>query len=202
MTRIPEGWLDEALRYYGCVICHMLNRIEFDLNVQLQGTGEGSALAELQAGRGIGFCNFHFWRLHKMMSHRSAAPLLKRLFDRLLAGRALAFHEPCVVCMVLEGVEEKLLQQLLTQLKSPAICERYRKIDGVCLPHLHRLLTCESANAEIRDFLLACQKESITRIEPLLDALITQNYSTTDDLERSSIGRGLIKLVGRDGLRG
>lgn len=33
MNRIPNNWLEEALRYYGCIVCHALSRTEFNLLV-------------------------------------------------------------------------------------------------------------------------------------------------------------------------
>lgn len=45
MNRIPDNWLEEALRYYGCIVCHALSRTEFNMLVSdLTQTGLGDFL--------------------------------------------------------------------------------------------------------------------------------------------------------------
>jgi hypothetical protein len=201
MNRIPDNWLEESLRYYGCIVCHALSRIEFDLLAELQGTGEGSALAEVKAERRIGFCNLHFWRLYRMMSPRVAAPFLRHIFEKLIARNTITFNEPCRACTALDEVEKELLRQLVAQLESPAVRERYERTDGVCLPHLHRLLASGLLPAEMRDFLASKQRASCERLLPPLKGLADKSYSLTNDLERGSSARGVEKLVGREGLK-
>jgi hypothetical protein len=200
MNRIPDNWLEEALRYYGCIVCHALSRIEFDLLAELQGLGEGSALNEVKSGRRIGFCNLHLWRLYRMMSPRVAAPFLLQVIGHPAASNTMTFEEPCRVCMILNEVDKELRHQLIVQLENPKMRERYERTDGVCLPHLHRLLVSDLAKTELRDFLMSKQRENCERLLPLLQGLADKSYSLANDLERGSSARGVEKLVGRDGL--
>ncbi|MDZ7290310.1 MAG: hypothetical protein ONB44_08525 [candidate division KSB1 bacterium] len=200
MNRIPDNWLEESLRYYGCLVCHALSRIEFDLLAELQGLGEGSALVEVKAGRRIGFCNLHFWRLYRMMSPRVAAPFLHKIFKRLIESNTMTFDEPCRVCMILNEVDKELLHQLIEQLENLKIREHYERTDGICLPHFHRLLTSDLVTVEMRNFLTSKQTENGERLLPLLQGLADKSYSLANDLERGSLTRGVEKLVGREGL--
>lgn len=200
MNRIPDNWLEESLRYYGCIVCHALSRIEFDLLAELQGLGEGSALAEVKAERRLGFCNLHLWRLYRMMSPRVAAPFLHQVLGNPAASKAMTFDEPCRVCMILNEVDKELRHQLIVRLANAEIRERYERSDGVCLPHLHRLLVADLAKAELRDFLSSKQRENCERLLPLLQGLADKSYSLANELERGSITRGIEKLVGRDEL--
>jgi len=188
------------LQKYGCVICCAIGQIEFDLLAQLQGTSEGSVLALISAGAQLGFCNLHLCRLRQLMSVRTAAPFLLKVFEKLISTNATTFHEPCYICDFLNKVKQELLQQLLLQLENPALRKRYAAGDGVCLPHLRMLLASEILTAEMQDFLIREQRESISRLLPLLQALCSKSYSLTDNFERSSIMRGVQKLVGGDGL--
>lgn len=202
MIRIPDHWLEEGLQNTGCAVCRTLERLEFDLLARLQGEGDEGVLALTNTGSETAFCNLHFWRLRRLMSNDTAAPFLLNIFEKPILRKGTTLKQSCRVCHFLKETEKELLHQLINQLDVPDVRDRYAKGDGVCLPHLHRILDTEKIATKTKDFLVNQQKESIRRLLPLLKGLIGVSYYSTSKTERSSITRGVEKLIGRDGMTG
>jgi len=156
------------LRTRGCPVCTWLSdkMFEFFAKWQYALSSEESAQATFAASGG--FCPRHTWQLVAMASPQGLSvglPMLMDCLSRDLSNLAvLATADPavappslldrCAACQFLSSQEQVTVSHLADIIGTESGLASYRESQGVCLPHLRRLL--ETVDGEsLRSELLA-----------------------------------------------
>jgi hypothetical protein len=147
--------LRSAARKHGCPVCFLVQRagaryIEGTFNESMLDPGIRQKLVE-----SMGFCYEHTWlsidlKLTEALGH---AILYKDLVKHVLTvitekgtnpgqqvASALDRAKSCPACRVEEETLERIVDSLAAALKESDFVEEFRQSDGLCVPHLKRLL--------------------------------------------------------------
>jgi hypothetical protein len=121
-----------------------------------------------------------------------------------LAG-SLAPAAPCLVCHALDSAESLYAEVMATQLDDPRLSEAYQQSQGLCLPHLQRVLSL-AADPAIIAALIATQRRLWAQLRDDLAAFIAKaDYRFTYDdkgQEGDSWLRAVRQMHGPDRLFG
>lgn len=168
-----EHDLIEALDQSGCPVCHLAAEAvdAFLASVCYEQVNDLELREQLRTAGG--FCRPHaraflgqpHGRLAAAIVYRDVLVNAARRLERRGGGprgRLAGFlgkPEPaptvgpdarrCPACRVLTEAEERHLATLRGRLTDPAIRERYRAADGLCLPHLDRALRADDDGAHL-----------------------------------------------------
>jgi len=214
--RLKDASLVGDLETRGCPICKRIARaaMNFFASWQHALTHDGEVNRAFVSTRG--FCALHTWQLATLASPRGLdvgyPPLLQRLAAELEAAGALSSEDAaaklaallpgpadCLACRVLHKVESDAVGLLVSYLKGPYGRNSYTRVQGVCLGHLHLLLSADLGEDLVR-FLLG---EHARRFASMAEDM--QSYALKFDAVRRGLMnrdeedahvRALVHLVG------
>src|SRR5574341_1908981 len=117
----------------------------------------------------------------------------------------LAPDAPCLVCHALDSAESLYAEVMATQLNDPRLCEAYQQSQGLCLPHLQRVLRL-AADPAIVATLIATQRRLWAQLrDDLAEFIAKADYRFTYDdkgQEGDSWLRAVRQMHGPDRLFG
>jgi len=151
----------------GCPICNKLSDRMFDYFRKWQyvlATDESAQAAFAIAG---GFCSLHTWQLVSIASPHGLStglPVLMEHLSRQLSGSvhqkeaisAVSLprrNDGCPACQFLLSEEQKAISQLSEIISTDSGRALYHQSQGVCLPHLKRLISEISSDSLRRDLI-------------------------------------------------
>jgi len=199
--------LREALRYRGCLICHVLDKDESDLMAQLQYKTVTEEKIRRDLVSSNGYCNFHFHQMARMTSPIVNAILTRDLIDKeieAIEGESLdpTSRIDCPVCHDTAKREDFYLKELGVLLQNKAFRMEYEGSDGLCRGHLKRAMN-DLNGSESSQFLLTTQLMHLKLLKVDLEIFISKVRSTSRDMgdEKNSWWIAIEKWVGKKGLR-
>ena len=200
--------LREALRYRGCLICHVLDKDESDFMAQLQyqTIKEGKVRQDVVSSNG--YCNFHFYQMARLASPMGNAVLTKELIgteiEKLETGSFGSTRKiDCAVCRYIPKREDFYMKEFKTLLQERSYRKEYEGTDGLCLVHFKRILN-STHERELCEFLLSAQVMHLKLLRIELESFISKVRSTSRDMgeEKNSWLVAIEKMVGKRGLKG
>lgn len=195
------GYYDllEAFQQQGCAVCRLLQRDEkqYLSSLLYEYVTEWNVHRDMRAARG--FCARHAAQLKstgegvlgiavlyvtaldevvKILDHTPTAPvtMLKRLsgqpFGAALSGR-LENEQPCPCCHAMQNSERRYLDILTAGFATPEFMTGYQQSDGLCLPHIRRLLPVITDAAHLKS-VIAHQKNVWAALKAELQLFIAK----------------------------
>ena len=180
-----------------CPVCEAMVQAAQEYLIDLQFRLAHSGAARADFGRAGGLCAIHHWLFQPLAASQAVSDAYAVLIDRALAAVNEAMgHEAvtdmgtafgtgldgCPVCPLVRRVQGDQVAMLVAALAQPEEQERYRRVAGLCLPHLRQALA-PPCPAGVAAYLLSEQRR---RLEALSEDL--RSYS----LKRAALRRGLI----------
>jgi len=193
--------LHRALQIRRCPVCCILEPAEFDFMCQLQAPEGESLEARLKRGEAVRVCNVHLWRYHSVATDRGVGILLYAWLTGIPLEIGMDdqdFEQPCLICEFVKAKEQELITGLARSLIESEFRMRYAKSDGLCLGHFRKTML-QLREASAKEFLSNHQHQSLEKLRPLLEEIITKRFREASVSARSSVPRGIEKLVGRKG---
>ncbi len=199
--------LQEAFGYRGCLVCHMLDKDEYDFMATLQ----YQTFTEEKARRGVasrnGYCNFHFHQMARLTSPVVNAILTKDLIEEEVheienETSGIRDEVDCLVCNHVIEREDFYLEEFKALLQDGSFQKEYESTDGLCRIHLKRVLEllegCELSRRLLKTHLMHLK---LLRVE--LETFISKIRSTKRDMgdEKNSWWVAIEKWVGKKGLK-
>ncbi|OPZ22984.1 MAG: Bacterial dynamin-like protein [candidate division BRC1 bacterium ADurb.BinA364] len=180
----------------GCPVCDKLADLMFDFFSKWQYALASEEPAQAAFAAHGGFCPLHTWQLVSLASPQGLSVGLPLLMDRLAGkmselairqaeGNAAALPDHvvrCDACRFLGSHEKDAIAQLAGFLMSEEGLARYRRSQGVCLPHLRQLAAAIESAPLRAELLAAAAKRFGEWAEDM------QNYAIKHD----AIRRGLV----------
>jgi len=202
-----ESSLRVATEYRGCLICHMLDKDEYDFMATLQYQTMKEEMVRQDVVSANGYCNFHFHQMARLASPVGNAILIKEMIGteikRLETGSFESTEKiDCPVCRHTEKREDFYLEEFKTLLKERSFQKEYEGTDGLCSLHFRNILNSMDEK-ELCQFLLATQVMHLKLLRMELETLISKVRSTSRDMgvEKNSWLIAIEKWVGKRGLR-
>lgn len=191
--------LEEAMGYVCCPICQVLANLPFEYFALLpKRWPQEAALREVVCGS-QGFCNAHTWRLHRMQSLVAIATIYVDVLQAVADPPSPPMD--CPVCRLMALAEELLMDGFSHWLNDPGSQEHYRKLFGVCYPHLGKLLQ-RDLTPQVRQTLLQSQAAVRADLAANLRGFLAKNTVeakwTRTEAENRSPRRVLLKLAGNE----
>jgi hypothetical protein len=137
--------LFDALVEKECALCHLVAKAGHDAldallyeNVNDPGTREAMSASH-------GFCAAHA-ELATSMSDALGVAMLYETLCREAANRVtqelpMAATQPCPICRVAAGAEERYIAEFCLRVDESDFRERFLASDGFCVPHFQRVIT-------------------------------------------------------------
>jgi len=196
-----------AAEYRGCLICHMLDKDEYDFMAELQYQTIKEEKVRQDIVSSNGYCNFHFHQMARLASPVGNAVLTKDLIDAEIKEFEKDSFGPtlridCLVCRHTEKREDFYLEEFKTLLRERSFQKEYEGTDGLCSFHFRNILNSMDEK-ELCQFLLATQVMHLKLLRMELETFISKVRSTSRDMgvEKNSWLIAIEKRVGRRGLR-
>src|SRR4030042_3676194 len=154
-----ERSLREAFGYRGCLICHVLDKDEFDFMADLQYRTTKEEKTRQDVVLLNGYCNFHFPQMARLASPMGNAILTKDLIDAEIKEIEKGSFDPtlridCPVCKYAAEREEFYVKEFKAFLSERSFQKEYEATDGLCRIHLKEVLNLLQ-EGEFHQFMLA-----------------------------------------------
>ena len=162
--------LIQALALPGCALCRALEEDERRWMDSFWREGKQSPEARKRFFEAGGFCRRHAWLLHRLLADEGSGAAIADLYGQLATydlrslenvredlNRRRRRAEPilrrrrrCPACAFRGEALERKAHFLVEALSEEEIRTRYRRSDGLCLPHLARTLDDALADGDER----------------------------------------------------
>lgn len=196
----PHGYYDliEAFSRPGCALCRMTKHEthRFIDGILYESSTEPEVQNHVRASRGM--CNRHAWQMLEIKQSLlsvailyeqaldevidllggqlpTARGMLERLMsnENVLAAR-LEPDKPCMCCLHIEDFEKRHFDVLASNLDDDKFRDAYLQSDGLCLPHLIRVLRAVR-DSRSADLLARTQREKWSHLQVELNMFIDKH---------------------------
>lgn len=199
-----ETDLAADLQTRDCAVCNHVIRAARDFFARWQYALTSDEQAQSDFAGELGFCPRHMWQLHSMSSPWGESIGLALLTEKIsgelaaVAKPPLLEDEPCLVCAMVAEAEANYIKRLAIFVSNQAGQHAYERSQGVCLPHLSRLLAIASkADGE---FLLTIASRRFREMAEQMRSYAAKREAVRRDLitqdEEDAYLRALVHFVG------
>jgi hypothetical protein len=175
-----------------CCICERLDNFEFTYmsTIQSQITVDDRIESELV---NRGFCNYHFWAIASMTSHKTAAAMgIMFLKNNNMSTRG------CLICEYLTEKENELLNEFIKEVTEAVVNKVQQFERSLCNPHFNLIMRCLDTN--VAEYLSAIQKGNTEKLVRELKSFEEKSRFDQNREEKTSWWRAVEKIVGRKGM--
>lgn len=140
---------------HGCPACCHVRDTLFNFFAHWQYALASDESSQDEFARRRGFCPLHLWQLAGLSSPEGMSLGLPKLMEKLAREfrQTSACQRPgCQVCKLITDTEAAYIARVAKALTVGSFRQTYAKSDGLCVHHLHLLLSMTEVN-EIRNFL-------------------------------------------------
>jgi hypothetical protein len=171
----------------GCPICRMAEKEtrRYLGSLFYEYVNDTGVRKELR--RSLGFCNLHTWQVvdqnlgnalgfailyDDLTEH--VANLLKQTNKSVVRASKLIPSQHCPACQVWEKTSQSQVELLLQQLEDPELFSALQLSEGLCLPHMTRVIALSKEAQDIEP-LLSMHIEKLTSLRAELNEFIRKN---------------------------
>lgn len=185
MSRKTNSYYEllDAMEERGCPVCSLLETYtdKYIENLLYENVNDVNLRAKLiSAG---GFCREHSKKILRFGYKGYALgisimckDIIDAYYEALNTQGKLSSSKRCLICEVVGEVENRLLEELIRNIKGQEFYKAYRDSDGLCISHLSRLLAL-SRDREVSDIFLELTASKLKALSDQLSEFIRkQDY--------------------------
>lgn len=178
--------IDTMKEERGCPVCFLLDKYidRYIDNLLYENVNDKDVRAQILNSRG--FCREHSKRILRY-GYKGYALGVAIIYKDLVESYLKELNEGkiipgrCFVCKVSDGIESRLLDEVIKSIKEYEFYETYRNSDGLCIYHLSRILN-SVRDKEIRDIFLEIVISKLKTLSKDLSEFIRkQDYRFKDE---------------------
>jgi len=164
----------DAMRERGCPVCSLLELYtdKYIDNLLYENVNDVSLRTKLVTSGG--FCKEHSQKILRFGFKGYALgisilckDIINAYYEVLNTQGKLPSNKGCLICEAIKDLENRLLEELVKNIKEQEFYKTYRNSDGLCISHLSRLLSL-SRDREVSDIFLEL---TISKLKNLSDQL-------------------------------
>ena len=208
--------LRTGLPQKGCPACQYLNQLLQNFLAQYQYQLCTQPDKQKELAENLLICPQHLWKLKNMMSPYGAAlsfsPLAEQIYHKLYENMnkispsqmniPLPTKDTCFICQWLHQAESIYLRELVSILQKDVGRQYYQASQGLCLPHLQKLIQTQKPSSKTIKYLLASSAKNLQKnTEDMLSFALkheTLQRSLQNDNEREACQQTIIQLAGEN----